>query len=224
VPAPAAASCAPPEDDRTRLRQADAAFVGELVRRSEDDEVLIFRVERGLKGRFEDEVEVRDEYPRSSVSLRPEPNTRVGVLLQREGAEYVANQCQLADPDALIRAAGEDADPPLVALTSRRTHSLASGGRVRMRASVSERSAVAASARLLVDGRELRGSVHVEQSASTGSLPRPVVFTVVIRRHGRDVARSALRRGHSVQLVVRVIARDAAGNRGRARRTVQLTR
>ena len=220
----ASASCAPPEDERTRLEQADAAFVGQFVRRSSDGNVLFFSVERGVKGEFGDEVAVRDAYPRSSVSMQPTPGTRIGLLLEREGLEYTANACSFADPDALIRAAGMDADAPVIDIAGPTTHSLARGGRIRLRASLSERSAVAVSARLVIDGRELRGSVHVEQSASTGGRPSPVGIRTFIRKHGRRAARVALGRRRSVAVVVRVVARDAAGNRSDARRTVLLER
>ena len=221
--AAAEASCAPPEDERTRLGQADAAFVGEFVRRSAaDQDVLIFRVERDVKGDLGEEVAVRDAHPNSSVSLRPQPNTRVGVLLIRDGAEYESTDCHLLDADALIRAAGTDTAAPLIAIRGPATRSLQRGARIRLRAELSERSAVAVSGRLFVNGRALRGSVHVEQSASTGGRPRPVSITVFIRRHGRAAARAALRRGGSAELVVRGVARDAAGNRASARRTVRL--
>jgi hypothetical protein len=220
----ASASCAPPEDERTRLERADAAFVGEFVRRGADESVLVFRVERGVKGQFGGEVEVRDAHPRSSVSLQPTPGNRVGLLLQRAGSEYTSNACQFVDPDALIRAAGMDADPPAVRIAGPGRHSLARGASVKLRASVSERSSVRVRARLVVDGRELRGSVHVEQTARTGGRPDPVGARLIIRKHGRRAVRSALRRGGSAQLVVTVVARDRAGNSGSDRHTVQLAR
>lgn len=220
----AAASCAPPEDERTRLERADAAFVGEFVRRSADDEVLFFRVERGVKGEFGEEVAVRDAYPRSSVSMQPTPRTRIGLFLTRADSEYTANDCQFVDPDELIRAAGMDDEPPVVDVGGPSTQSLARGGRVRLRASLSERSRVAVSVRLVVNGRTLRGSVHVVQSASTGGRPFPVGIRVFIREHGRRAARKALARGGSAALDVRVVARDSSGNRGVGRRTIALAR
>ena len=220
----ASASCALREDERTRLEQADAAFVGEFVRRSADDEVLFFRVERAVKGEFGEEVAVRDAYPRSSVSMRPVPGRRIGLLLTRAGSEYAANECQFADPDALIRAAGMDADPPAVEIAGATRHSLARGARVKLRVMLSERSDVAASARLVINSRKVRGSVHVEQGASTGGRPNPVGIRVFVRAHGRRAVRKALQGGGSAALIVRVVARDRAGNRGVARRAIQLAR
>ena len=223
VAAAASASCAPPEDERTRLERADAAFVGEFVRRT-DDEALFFRVERGVKGEFGNEVAVRDAYPRSSVAMQPTPGTRIGLFLMREGSEYTANECQFVDPDALIRAAGMDADPPEVDIMGPIRHSISRAGRIRFLAALSERSGVAVSARLVLDGRKLRGSVHVEQSASTGTRPDPVEIRVFIRDFGRRTVRRALQRGVVAALVVRVVARDRAGNRGVGRRTIELVR
>ena len=222
-PTPASASCAPPEDERIRLERADAAFVGEFVRRSADDEALFFRVERGVKGEFAEEVAVRDAYPRSSVSMQPTPRARIGLLLTRAGSEYTANDCQFVDPDALIRAAGMDDEAPAVEMAGPSTLSVARGGRIRLHASLSERSAVAVTARLVVNARKLRGSVHVVQSARTGGRPDPVEIRVFIRVHGRRAARKALARGGSAALVVRVVARDSTGNRGVGRRTIALT-
>lgn len=221
----ASASCAPPEDERTRLERADAAFVGEFVRRgSDNDNILFFDVERGVKGEFGNEVAVRDAYPHSSVSMQPTPGKRVGLLLTGAGSEYTANACQFADPDALIRAAGMDDEPPAIQIEGSSTHSLARSARIRLLASLSERSDVAVAARLLVNGRRLRGSVDVEPNASTGGRPRPVRVSVVVGEHARRAVRQALQRGGSAELVLRVVARDTAGNRGVARRAIQLVR
>ncbi len=105
---PAAASCLPPEDPRTTLARADAAFIGELVSRrsssggeSPRGEILVFRVREAVKGYLGEFVEVRDEVPSSSVGLSVEPGREVALFLRRRGGRFVANDCDRISPEQL---------------------------------------------------------------------------------------------------------------------------
>ena len=99
---PAQASCVR-QDARDQLARADAAFVGRLMERRGD--VLEFAVDESLKGDLGERVEVRDEAPLTSVSLRPEVGRRIGLVMRRDQAGYHATDCDRADPDELRAAA-----------------------------------------------------------------------------------------------------------------------
>jgi hypothetical protein len=193
------------------------------VRRSADDEnVLVFSVERSVKGRLADEIAVRDEHPRSSVELRPAEGERIGLLLRRTADQYSANACSFADPDALLRAAESDRTPPQVRLRVPGRHSLADGRSFAVVAELDELSRISVRARLVAAGRTVDAAVKFRQGSPTGSRTEPVEITVGIRAHARRAIRTALRNGHRARLVLRVAGRDAAGNVRRVRHVVEL--
>src|SRR5687768_11188723 len=102
-PAAAEASCAIQPPSRDRLAEADAAFVGTAVRSTGTPErpAYVFRVEKSYKGALGAEVEVRDEYGVSSISLDPKPNQTIGLLLQQDSNGYFANDCDRIPPEGL---------------------------------------------------------------------------------------------------------------------------
>ena len=103
APSAAQASCAMPAPREDRLAAAQVAFVGTVVRREES--VYVLRVERTVKGTLGAEARVRDEYPRSSISMNLQPGQRLGLLVRAEGSELVGNDClSPIGPEDLVAA------------------------------------------------------------------------------------------------------------------------
>ena len=110
LPAAAEASCAP-EKPKDRLARASAAFVGTVVER--DGDRMTFAVEERFKGGLPDRVEVTDEIPNSSITLRPSVGDRLGLLLRPAGADGIqrANGCEVIAPEQLREAAAAGPGP-----------------------------------------------------------------------------------------------------------------
>ena len=142
-----ACSCALP-DPRAALAQADGAFVGTLVsrRQLEQQAVLVFSVEKSLKGAIGRTVEVRTAANSAGCGLEAPVGTRVGLVLERRGGAWYGYLCWQFDPSGLLAAAlplpppngrgpvafvvgGEFGDVRLIALDARgRTLAYGKGG------------------------------------------------------------------------------------------------
>lgn len=106
----AACSCARP-DVREQLDASDAAFVGRLVRVTDEgtDQALYrFRIDQIVKGEFDDnEVVVRAARDEAQCGLRrTEPDLAVGVFLTGGDGEWSSSLC--AQTDAAVLLAGAD--------------------------------------------------------------------------------------------------------------------
>lgn len=142
-----ACSCAPP-DPRAALAQSDGAFVGRLVARRDAGQraVLTFSVERALKGSIGSTIEVLTASNSAACGLELQPDTRVGLALDRRGGTWHGHLCTQFDPEELLAAAlplpapngrgpvalvvgGEFGDVRLIALDARgRTLAYGRGG------------------------------------------------------------------------------------------------
>ena len=142
-----ACSCALP-DPRAALAQADGAFVGTLVsrRQLEQQAMLVFSVEKSLKGSIGRTVEVRTAASGAGCGLEAPVGTRVGLVLERRGGAWHGYLCWQFDPAELLAAAlplpapngrgavalvvgGEFGDARLIALDARgRTLAYGKGG------------------------------------------------------------------------------------------------
>ena len=101
-----ACSCALP-DPRETLARGDGAFVGTLVSRREADQhaVLVFSVDRALKGSIGETVEVRTASNGAACGLEAPVGTRVGLVLERRGGAWHGYLCWQFAPDELLAAA-----------------------------------------------------------------------------------------------------------------------
>ena len=102
-----ACSCALP-DPRAALAQADGAFVGRLVDRREGDQltVLVFSVEKALKGAIGSTVEVSTASNSAACGIEARVGTRMGLVLERRGGAWHGYLCwQFAPVDLLTAAA-----------------------------------------------------------------------------------------------------------------------
>lgn len=101
-----ACSCLPP-DPWALLRQADGAFVGRMMSRREADgdrAILVFSVERAVKGEIGDTVEVETPKSGASCGLETPVGERIGLFLGRDGARWFGNLCAQVAPDDLLAA------------------------------------------------------------------------------------------------------------------------
>ena len=102
-----ACSCIPP-DPWTFLKQADGAFVGRLVSRREADQgqaVLLFSVDRAVKGRIGTTVEVTTANNGSACGIETSVGQRIGLFLDRNGNRWVGHLCWQVSPEDLLAAA-----------------------------------------------------------------------------------------------------------------------
>jgi len=102
-----ACSCIPP-DPWTFLKQADGAFVGRLVSRRDADQgqaVLVFSVDRAVKGKIGDQVEVETADNGAACGIETPVGQRVGLFLDREGGKWLGHLCWQVSPDDLLAAA-----------------------------------------------------------------------------------------------------------------------
>lgn len=106
--APAGAcSCIPPNPWRY-LQQADGAFVGRLVSREETSNgraVLVFSVERSVKGRLGATVEVETANNGAACGIETSVGQRIGLFLMREGGRWTGHLCWQVSPEDLLAAA-----------------------------------------------------------------------------------------------------------------------
>ncbi|HEU0246361.1 MAG TPA: hypothetical protein VFR38_04675, partial [Gaiellaceae bacterium] len=101
-----ACSCVPP-DPWSFLKQADGAFVGRLVSRREAGDgraVLTFRVEREVKGKIGDTVEVTTANNGAACGIETSVGHRIGLFLAREGGGWVGHLCWQVAPEDLLAA------------------------------------------------------------------------------------------------------------------------
>jgi hypothetical protein len=106
VGAAQACSCVPP-DPWTYLQQSDGAFVGHLVDRRDTGNgrvALTFSVERTLKGRIGETVEVRTSGSGASCGIEASVGQRVGLFLVREGGAWIGSLCRQVAPEDLLAA------------------------------------------------------------------------------------------------------------------------
>jgi len=103
LPAGAQASCIAPQPPSLRLQQADGAFSGTVLSRS--DSTIRLRVDRAVKGDLGPEIELAN--PTTSVQLGARPGDRIGLFLYRDAQGYASNDCLTIDPDDLLAAAVE---------------------------------------------------------------------------------------------------------------------
>ena len=101
-----ACSCALP-DPRETLARGDGAFVGTLVSRRQVDQhaVLLFSVERALKGSIGGTVEVSTASNGAACGLEAPVGTRVGLVLERRGGAWHGYLCWQFAPEELLAAA-----------------------------------------------------------------------------------------------------------------------
>ena len=106
VPDAAACSCIRPDVARD-LPRADAAFVGTLVSQRAEGSAgfSTFEVERVAKGDLPAEVVVRAGRDGAACGLELAKGSRTGLLLQREGGEWVSSLCSQVDAEALLAVA-----------------------------------------------------------------------------------------------------------------------
>jgi hypothetical protein len=102
-----ACSCIQPDPWRL-LEQADGAFVGRLVSREESGEgraVLVFSVERAVKGKIGDTVEVQTANDGAACGIETSVGQRIGLFLVREGGRWFGHLCWQVAPEDLLAAA-----------------------------------------------------------------------------------------------------------------------
>jgi hypothetical protein len=112
----AACTCvaAPLED---RLDDADAAYVGGILRERETDvrgapqKLYTFEVHQQVKGDLPDQIEVRSPPEcdvRGAGALAPAEDGSLGVLVTRSpDGVWVASACSLVSPEQLVTVGGE---------------------------------------------------------------------------------------------------------------------
>jgi|SRR5215210_1106338 len=107
----AACSCASPDPARA-VADADAAFIGTVLSyrvehpdapifSSADPAFLTFDVERAVKGALRSPLVVRTAASGASCGLELKQGDRVGLLLDRDGTQYVSGLCSQVDPREL---------------------------------------------------------------------------------------------------------------------------
>ena len=102
-----ACSCLPP-DPWNYLERADGAFVGRLVSRQETGDgraVLVFSVERAVKGKISDTVEVETVSSGAGCGIETSVGRRIGLFLVREGDGWFGHLCWQVEPEDLLAAA-----------------------------------------------------------------------------------------------------------------------
>jgi hypothetical protein len=102
-----ACSCVPPEP-WSYLERADGAFVGRLVSRKENGQgraVLVFRVERAVKGKIGETVEVETASSGAACGIETSIGRRIGLFLMREGDGWFGHLCWQVAPEDLLAAA-----------------------------------------------------------------------------------------------------------------------
>jgi hypothetical protein len=101
-----ACSCALP-DPRAALARADGAFVGVLESRRESGQeaVLVFRVERRLKGAMGGVVTVVTASNSAACGIELAQGARVGLVLERMGGAWHGSLCAQFEPAELLAAA-----------------------------------------------------------------------------------------------------------------------
>lgn len=117
-----ACSCAA-TDPVDALREADAAFVGTLVRKdgptitgggfnTGQDVGYHFRVERVLKGDLPAAVTVRAALDGASCGLEFHGDLRTGLLLTADDGRWRSSLCRQVDADRLLAVAGGTSHAP----------------------------------------------------------------------------------------------------------------
>jgi len=102
-----ACSCIPPEP-WSYLEKADGAFVGRLVSRTESGNgraVLLFSVERAVKGKIGDTVAVETVSSGAACGIETSVGRRIGLFLMREGEGWFGHLCWQVEPEDLLAAA-----------------------------------------------------------------------------------------------------------------------
>jgi hypothetical protein len=86
-----------------QLERADAAFVGTLVeqRTAGEQTMLVFDVERRLKGPLGDRVEVVTSGDPGMCGIAAEMDARIGLFLDRRGETWTGSACGQAAPAQL---------------------------------------------------------------------------------------------------------------------------
>ncbi len=105
---PARACSRVPPDPWSYLERADGAFVGRLVSRRESGQgraVLVFSVERALKGKIGDTVEVETVSSGAACGIETSVGRRIGLFLMREGGKWFGHLCWQVEPEDLLAAA-----------------------------------------------------------------------------------------------------------------------
>ena len=107
----AACSCVV-ESPHDSLARADAAFVGRLISRPDeqpgsgfDSDGFEFEVEVAVKGDFPSTIRIRSPLSSAACGLDIAPGQRVGLFLSRAGDHWRSGLCSQIDPDALLAAA-----------------------------------------------------------------------------------------------------------------------
>jgi len=102
-----ACSCIPP-DPWSYLEKADGAFVGRLVSRRDEGQgrtVLLFSVERAMKGKIGATVEVETASSGAACGIETSIGRRIGLFLVREGDGWYGHLCWQVAPEDLLAAA-----------------------------------------------------------------------------------------------------------------------
>ena len=104
-----ACTCAPVDLERD-LPRADGAFIGTVLERraSGMEVVLLFRVEQVYKGDINDRVEVVTAGDSAACGLAAQVGERVGLLLERDGADWRSGLCSQVDPAAFLELTDVD--------------------------------------------------------------------------------------------------------------------
>jgi hypothetical protein len=110
----ALACTCPQAEPRRLLADSEAAFVGTLVeeRSAGEQAILVFAVERRLKGPLGDKVEVVTSSQPEMCGIAAERGARVGLFLRRGGEAWEGSICGQAAPEAVdalpAAASGEE--------------------------------------------------------------------------------------------------------------------
>jgi hypothetical protein len=121
--APAGACSCVEMDLGSRLPEADGAFVGTFVDRSEISDQLAsitFDVERVVKGEFGPRAIVRTNAYGASCGLEFLDGPRIGLLLDRASdGVWESSLCQQVRPSVLLAVGGDPPDPDVSAVSAR---------------------------------------------------------------------------------------------------------
>jgi hypothetical protein len=113
-----ACSCVPVDAGRD-LPRADAAFVGTLLFKADEqpsEATYVFAVERVVKGTLGSRVQIRSGAGGASCGFEVGQNQKVGLLLDRDGEVWRSGLCSQVPPAELLaagKAAGHEDYSPI---------------------------------------------------------------------------------------------------------------
>jgi hypothetical protein len=140
----------------------------------------------------------------------------VDVILDDAGAFTPCPEPQKPPPP---KPPARDVKPPTLELSRAKRQSLSPHRSLYVRVRCDERCTVVAFATIVVPGAARPFKVVVGRSLGPGKRVR---LRLLLSPHAAEVARRALRNGKRVHAALRVVARDAAGNRAVVRKGVRV--